>query len=222
MASGGAGALAGNVTTQLINTGTVDAEEARKATDAGILGGAIGFGLGKLISKVSSKVMPKVASKIDDFATKVKAARNGGSTEALQPKKPLLEYNLQFFAESGEGCPFENAAKKVPNPNGKKGGTLHQNKIKSIKASREAGKVRYEVKYDTPGGIKNYRYADAVEMVDGKITKIHQVGKINKNGTPVIRESKAIADIMGAPDYNGSPIYFWPYNVESGPIIYDF
>ena len=134
----------------------------------------------------------------------------------------LREAYLQFFAESSESCPYEGAAKKVPNPYGKKGGPLHQNKINSIKPTQAAGEINYEFRYDTPGGIKNYRYADAVEMVDGKITKIHQVGKLNKNGTPVIRESKAIADIMGAPDYNGSPVYFWPYNVESGPIIYDF
>ena len=107
MASGGAGALAGNVTTQLINTGTVDAEEARKATDAGILGGAIGFGLGKLISKVSSKVMPKVASKIDDFLTKRRITSNGGAVGTQEPSRNILEMDLQFFAESSESCPFE-------------------------------------------------------------------------------------------------------------------
>lgn len=49
---------------------------------------------------------------------------------------------------------------------------------------------------------------------------IHQVGKVNKNGLPVIRESRAIEDIMLSPDYNGVPVYFWPYNSFSGPIIY--
>ncbi len=82
--------------------------------------------------------------------------------------------------------------------------------------------MRYEVKFDTPNGNKNYRYADAVEVSNGEITSIHQVGKMNQNGTPVIRESQAIADIMASPDYNGAPIYFWPYNSNSGPIIFDY
>ena len=50
----------------------------------------------------------------------------------------------------------------------------------------------------TPNGDKTCRYADAVEKdkVTNEITKIHQVGKVNKNGLPVTRESKAIEDIM--------------------------
>ena len=59
--------------------------------------------------------------------------------------------------------------------------------------------------------------------MDGEVTKIHQVGKVNKNGTPVMRESEAIEDIMNSPDYNGAPVYFWPYNnPDMGPIIFDF
>ena len=64
------------------------------------------------------------------------------------------------------------------------------------------------MKFDTTGGTKAYRYADAVEY--------------NKNGTVISRESKAIADIMNSSDYNGAPIYFLPYNSDIGEIIFDY
>lgn len=118
-------------------------------------------------------------------------------------------------AESGE-----TQGKKVTNPDGKKGGQAHRDTIESIKPSRDGGKMEREVRFDTTGGNKNSRYADAVEVVDGKITSIHQVGKVNKNGLPVARESRAIEDIMSSDEYKGAPIYFWPYNSDMGPIIY--
>lgn len=81
----------------------------------------------------------------------------------------------------------------------------------------------YEYGYVTSNGYKKRRYADAVEIVDGKVIKIHQVGKVNQNGTPVSRESKAIEDIMNSSDYNGAPVYFWPYNnPQRGPIIFEY
>ena len=114
----------------------------------------------------------------------------------------------------------DDIIKKIPNPNGKKGGEAHQNVINNIKASRTNGTIEYEVKCNTPKGDKKYRYADAVERVDGEIVNIYQVGKVSKNGLPVSRESKAIADIMEAPDYNGAPINFLPYNSDQGTITY--
>lgn len=58
-------------------------------------------------------------------------------------------------------------------------------------------------------------------MVDNEVVRIYQVGRVNRNGTPVVRESRAIEDIMNSPNYNGAPIYFLPYNNPSmGPIIY--
>ena len=59
-----------------------------------------------------------------------------------------------------------------------------------------------------------------MEIVDGVVTKIYQVGKISPNGMPVLRESQAISDIMSSDAYNGAPIYFIPYNSDIGPIIY--
>lgn len=108
-----------------------------------------------------------------------------------------------------------------PNPNGKKGSQPHQDTINSIQPSN-GGEMNYERKFDTPDGNKSRRFADAVEVVNGEVVSIHQAGRVNKNGTPVIREVRAMADIMSSPDYNGAPIYFWPYNSDSGPIIFGY
>ena len=61
---------------------------------------------------------------------------------------------------------------------------------------------------------------DVVEYDGDEIVAIYQVGKVNKNGVPVSRESKAIEDIMNSSQYNGAPIYFIPYNSDIEPIIY--
>jgi len=110
---------------------------------------------------------------------------------------------------------------KVPNPNGKKGGDAHQSTIRNIKPTQEGGKIVTERRYDTTGGYKKYRFADAVEIdSEGKIIRIYQAGKMNKNGTPVKRERLAIEDILGSDDYNGVEIYFLPYNMDADPVIY--
>ncbi len=120
---------------------------------------------------------------------------------------------------TGDG---DEGSKKVANPDGRKGGEPHWNTIESIEPSRIGGEIIYEKKFLTPNGSKSCRYADAVEILDVDIVGIHQVGKVNKNGTPVIRESIAIDDIMNSPNYEGAVIIFWPYNSDSRPIIYDF
>ncbi|SCZ81457.1 DUF6531 domain-containing protein, partial [Pseudobutyrivibrio xylanivorans] len=110
MLAGGVGAAAGNATTQLINTGSVDGGQLALATGVGVLGGAAGYGIGKAISKVSSKVMPKIANKIDDFVTKRRVARGGASVNTVSPKQCRLEMDLQFFAEKSGGCPYDGGA----------------------------------------------------------------------------------------------------------------
>jgi hypothetical protein len=77
-----------------------------------------------------------------------------------------------------------------------------------------------EARFSTPNGSKSYRCADVVEVVNGNVTNIYQVGKVNQNGTPVSREVKAINDIMASPAYNGAPIIFVPYNSSVEPIIF--
>ncbi|HSN98898.1 MAG TPA: hypothetical protein VLS89_11455, partial [Candidatus Nanopelagicales bacterium] len=72
-----------------------------------------------------------------------------------------------------------NAAKKVPNPNGRKGSIPHQDKVNEIaKDIKDRGlrpKTEYHVK--TPGGKKSNRFVDVVGL-DGerKVVEMHQVG----------------------------------------------
>ena len=115
-------------------------------------------------------------------------------------------------------------------PNGRKGGTAHQQEIQDIKDAINDRGNKFTVRekmYDTTGGHKNRRFADVTELDgDGQVVAIYQVGKVNKNGTPVARERRAIEDIMNSEEYINSPvpIYFVPYNPNNnatGPIKYE-
>ena len=89
--------------------------------------------------------------------------------------------------------------KKIPNPFGKKGKKDHQDKIKDISDEIDAGEfnVNTETGINLTNGKK--RFADVTASNDdGKLEEIHQVGRTNKNGTPVKRERDAIADIEEA------------------------
>jgi hypothetical protein len=111
----------------------------------------------------------------------------------------------------------------VPNPYGKKGGPAHRSVVESITPKSKGNIIDTEVKIDTTGGHKPYRYADAIEYnKEGKAIAIYQVGKANKNGTVIPRESRAIEDIMSSDDYRGVPVYFLPYNSDIGEIIFDY
>ena len=112
-----------------------------------------------------------------------------------------------------------------PNPNGRNGGEAHREKTDEIKNSIDSrgNTIKTEDMF-TPSnghnGYKSKRFADVVEYDGDEIVAIYQVGKVNKNGLPVSRESKAIEDIMNSSQYNGAPIYFIPYNSDIEPIIY--
>jgi RHS repeat-associated protein len=109
-----------------------------------------------------------------------------------------------------------SAMKKVPNPNGKNGSKAHQEKIAEYekKLQDKGWDVTRERKVNTEGGHKNSRYTDLTATKDGKTVNV-QVGKQNKNGTPVARERKAIEDInnstKGASNGSNRTI-FVPYN----------
>ena len=109
-----------------------------------------------------------------------------------------------------------NTLKTPPNPNGKKGGVAHQNKIKEIATDiEERGFTpEYEYKYDTSGGFKDTRYADVVGLdSQGRVAEIHQVGRSTKKyGAPISRERKAIRDIRLSSNYNGARIKYHPYD----------
>jgi RHS repeat-associated protein len=88
--------------------------------------------------------------------------------------------------------------KKVTNPHGKRGGPLHQGKIREV--AKELSKKGYVVDFEeyikTPGGFKKARYADII--IEDPVTKkkwLIQVGKKTKKGLPISREMKAIKDL---------------------------
>lgn len=69
--------------------------------------------------------------------------------------------------------------------------------------------VQTEVKINTPGGAKPYRYADfsVTNDLTGDVW-YGNVGRQLKSGLPCARERAAIADIQNA----GCAIKFFPYN----------
>ncbi len=101
--------------------------------------------------------------------------------------------------------------KKIPNPNGKKGGEKHQKGIREVAKNIEDKDLEAirEKYFKNPDGKS--RYADVVAFnKTGDIEEIHQVGKQNKNGTPVKRERDAMADIE---KLSNKKVNFHPYNI---------
>jgi len=101
--------------------------------------------------------------------------------------------------------------KKVPNPYEKKGGELHQKKIKEISDKIDNGKLDAVPEQKIDKVEEGYRFADVVGIDKNQdIKEIHQIGRQNKNGTPVNRERKAIEDIEKATRLK---VIFHPYNI---------
>jgi len=103
--------------------------------------------------------------------------------------------------------------KTVPNPNGKKGGKKHQLKIEEIeKDILNRDYIAARERAHKKEGTNKKRYSDivAIDSETKDIKEIHQIGKQNKNGTPVKRERKAIEDIEKA---TGLKVIFHPYNI---------
>ncbi|GAA0894535.1 hypothetical protein GCM10009122_42160 [Fulvivirga kasyanovii] len=125
------------------------------------------------------------------------------------------EREIQSLSLKIKSLENQEPEKKVPNPNGKKGGPDHQKVNENVaKEIEERGNIAEpEKKINTPEGEKGYRYADQAEVdpKTGEVIEYHQVGKQNKNGTPVSRERKAKKDIE---DATGKPVKFHPYNKD--------
>ncbi|MFN8256037.1 MAG: hypothetical protein U0W24_10140 [Bacteroidales bacterium] len=97
------------------------------------------------------------------------------------------------------------------NPNGKKGCPEHQQKILEIgKGIEKKGLiVLYEYLFKSRSSNTKKRYADVVGMDSKmKIKEIHQVGRRNKNGSPVKRERDAINDIELSDDSENVKVQF--------------
>lgn len=92
-------------------------------------------------------------------------------------------------------------AKKVPNPNGRKGGDKHQNKVKQVEESLKDEDLLPDLEHRifTPNGKKTKRFVDVAGLDESRsVKKLIQVGKTNKNGQAVKRERDAIEDIENA------------------------
>lgn len=96
------------------------------------------------------------------------------------------------------------------NPYGKLGSPEHQEMIKSLanQVDQSIFDVKYEVRIPT-NGYKAIRYADFAVYAKGTgdVLYVVQVGIMNKNGTPVSREQKAIDDLVN----QGLIVVFVPY-----------
>jgi RHS repeat-associated protein len=101
--------------------------------------------------------------------------------------------------------------RKVPNPNGKKGGTAHQAKVAEVAADvKERGlKFVKEHKIKTPKGEKESRFVDVAGFIGDDLVEMHQIGKQTMGERPVSREVKAMNDIEAA---QGARPIFHPYN----------
>jgi hypothetical protein len=128
----------------------------------------------------------------------------------------MLTHGLFVVSKSAINLATQNGrvnagSSNPPNPNGKNGGQKHQDAINDVeKDMQDWGLNTQEVPVNIPGGNKQKRYID-IEGTDPKTGAKEQVqvGKKNKNGTPVSRERKALDDVQNA---TGTRPKFVPYN----------
>lgn len=123
---------------------------------------------------------------------------------------------------------FDKKTKTMSNPNGKKGGELHQilqdKLVKQLENEVTHGGegeliIDTEVQISTYQGKKPSRVADIAALVSDnnhrptlvKWLRIIQVGRTDKNGEPVKRELEAIADIEQA---TGIEVEFFDYKTN--------
>ncbi|MDI1434744.1 hypothetical protein [Polyangium sorediatum] len=120
-------------------------------------------------------------------------------------------------AAAGQASPANAGAsaneRRVPNPDGRKGGKAHQDKVDDVAEDikkRNLDPVK-EFPVETPGGPKKKRYMDVagVDKNTKQPVEFHQVGKQRKDGQPVSRERKPIDEVERA---KGIRPKFHPYN----------
>ncbi len=90
-------------------------------------------------------------------------------------------------------------SKKIPNPNGRRGNEDHYTLIDKILHVLEKFGLNSKAEFGIKIDDNKKRFADAVGLDENNnIVEIHQVGRTNKDGSPVIRERRAITDIEKA------------------------
>jgi len=108
------------------------------------------------------------------------------------------------------------AARKVPNPYGAKGGPAHQAVVGAIRQDIKSRGLKpreeFRVELHGPGTEgKGARRVDIAALdVNGNPVEFHQVGGLTRSGRPIARDRRAIIDIWEFGEYAGVPIYFHP------------
>ena len=101
--------------------------------------------------------------------------------------------------------------RKVPNPHGRKGSPEHRQEIQKIAEQIEASgfEAIKEFFIRLFSGKKKFIDVAAVD-VNKQAVEFHQVGKTNKNGTPVSRERKNKKEIE---EGSGIKVIFHPFSI---------
>lgn len=100
--------------------------------------------------------------------------------------------------------------KKVPNPYGKLGSPLHQDKVESVAEDIENRGFSYVKELFLRLFNGRGKFVDVAALdSERKLKELHQIGKQNKNGLPVKRERDTIEEIY---ENMGMKPEFHPYN----------
>ncbi|MDD3303773.1 MAG: hypothetical protein PHP54_02535 [Clostridia bacterium] len=155
-----------------------------------------------------------IQSNIESFPTLNKNINSSIQSFPLQERQSNIESFPLTSIGIGDRLIVDNfkEAEKTNimefNPGGRLGGTLHRNMVDEVINDIRKRGLGYDTEYgvDTTKverATKNHRYLDAVALdKDGNVVEMYQVGRENKNGTPVSRERKAIYDIENAVRFN--------------------
>jgi hypothetical protein len=163
---------------------------------------------GGRLAAMGGGALLKGASKGLSLATKAGKA-------GLTKLKTLGGKVLGKLGKAGDEL-VEAGEKKVPNPWGKAGGPAHQAKVSEVIEEMESRglTVKQEVPFAAgAGGPQKTRYADVVGFHPDGAMEVVQVGRQTVGGMPVIRERRALNDILESADLpGGSIVSFLPYN----------
>jgi len=149
-------------------------------------------------------------------ANRLPSPGGGGSPEerAILAGEDAAAVGEKAGADEGK-CPA-NAAKKIPNPFGSRGGPAHANRIgrrieelKNVGHKHIGGGDLPEESVPTPGGDKSSRRPDiTTEAPDGSIYR-ENVGRSTSDSSPIARERRALDDLQSA---TGSRPGYTPYD----------
>lgn len=159
----------------------------------------------------------------------IKADKNGAAAEICKTDGVDDEYHDSpspggFSAGDAfiNGCSANvgdgDNKKKSRNPDGKKGSLPHQDTVSNAAntmSQHNANMTQGEQFVSTPDGLKSTHWGDrGILNSQGELVGVLQVGRTNKNGTPVAREMRAIYDFHTENLF----VVYVPYDIS--PTIY--